>query len=228
MNAVIYISYTFNSESIAKFCSEYLNFRLIRADKIDLEANFNNVVLVFPIHSEDAPKIIKNILKNIKCKKMIVIASYGRINQGNIIYRIRYKYRMPLVGGCYFPTKHSYLKFDDCIYNYTLLIPLLNKFDSVELIDVPKEKSTFGYNFFPILRAKYNIKIFKNKICKECNLCGQNCFNKAIKNGKINKNCIRCLRCVKICPNQSLDFKMKPILKLYLKKEKKAEPTIYL
>lgn len=230
IDALIYLSYTFNSKKVALFCNQFLNYKLIEVSKVDLNIKYNNVLLVYPIHSQNIPKSLYNLLKNIKCNKMIAIATYGRIKHGNSLFMLRYKFKMPLIGACYFPTKHSYLKNDKFEPNYDDLIPLLNKFKNKDskFIDIKKSKSTLGHNFFPKLRAQLSIKIVldKNK-CISCNLCGINCSNNAIKNGVINSNCIRCLKCVCNCPNNALDYKMNKILKVYLKNQRHDQIELY-
>ena len=223
LDVVIYLSHTANSKKVALFCNQYLNYKLIEFLKVDLTIKYNNVLLIYPIHSQNIPKNLNNLLIKIKCNKVIAIATYGRINHGNSLYNLRYKFNLPLVGACYFQTRHSYLKDDDFIPNYDCLIPLINRFKNKEanIIDIKKSKSTLGYNFFPNLRARLSVKIVldKNK-CSSCNLCLKNCLNKAIVNGRINHNCIRCLSCVYNCPNNALDFKLSKILKIYLKNQK--------
>lgn len=223
INVVIYLSYTFNSKNVAIFCNKYLNYDLIEASKVDLNIKYNNVLLVYPIHSQDIPTNLYNLIENIKCNKMIAIATYGRINHGNSLFKLAYKYKLPIIGGCYFKSKHSYLKDDKYEPNYNELIQIINLFTNpdAKLIDIKKCKSSLGYNFFPKLRAQVGVKILldKNK-CVSCNTCGVTCLNNAIKNGKTNRNCIRCLSCVYNCKNNALDFKLSKILKLYLKKAK--------
>lgn len=230
LDVVIYLSYTNNSKKVALFCNQYLNYKLIEFLKVDLTIKYNNVLLIYPIHSQNIPKNLNNLLTKIKCNKVIAIATYGRINHGNSLYNLRYKFNLPLVGACYFQTRHSYLKDDDFKPNYVCLIPLLNRFKNKEanIIDIKKSKSTLGHNFFPKLRARLSVKIVldKNK-CSSCNLCLKNCLNKAIINGKINHNCIRCLSCVYNCPNNALDFKLSKILKIYLKNQKNNQIEVY-
>lgn len=230
VDAVIYLSYTANSKKVALFCNKILNYKLIEFPKVDLTIKYNNVLLIYPIHSQNIPKILYSLLTKIKCEKMIAVATYGRIKHGNSLYNLRYKYNLPLVGACYFQTKHSYLKDDDFEPNYDCLIPLLDRFkvEDSPIIDIKKSKSTLGYNFFPKLRARLGVKIVvdKNK-CSSCNLCSKSCLNKAIVNGKINHACIRCLSCVYSCPNKALDFKLNKILKVYLKNQKNNQIEVY-
>lgn len=230
INAVIYLSYTCNSKKVSLFCNRFLNYKLIEPQKVDLNIKYNNVLLIYPIHSQDIPKNLHNLIKNIKCNKMIAIATYGRVEHGNSLFKLRYKFNLPLIGACYFQTKHSYVKNDNFEPNYNCLIPLINKFNDKDLkiIDIKKSKSTVGYNIFPKLRAQLSIKIVldKNK-CISCNTCGINCLNNAIKNGKINNKCIRCLACIYNCPKHALDFKISKILKAYFKKQRNGQIEFY-
>lgn len=223
INAVIYLSYTFNSKKVASFCNNFLNYKLLELAKVDLNIEYNNVLLVYPIHSQDIPINLYDLIKKIKCNKMIAIATYGRIKHGNSLFDLVYKYKLPIIGGCYFKSKHSYLKDDKYEPNYNELIPIIGIFNNLnpKFIDIKKSKSTLGYNLCPKLRAKMGVKISldKNK-CIKCNTCGKICLNNAIEKGNINRNCIRCLACIYNCPNNALDFKLSKILEIYLRKAK--------
>ena len=78
INVVTYLTYTFNSFKVAKFCSNYLNYELIDVHNLDLTKPINNIILVFPIHSEDAPNIIKEVVSKINSKRMIIIRNFCR------------------------------------------------------------------------------------------------------------------------------------------------------
>ncbi len=230
MNVCIYLSCTSNSKKVANFCNDFLHYELLEARKVNQNISYNNVLLVYPVHSQNIPKNLLPLLKNIQCKKMIAIATYGRIKHGNSLFALRYKFQMPLIGACYFLTKHSYLKNDGYEPNYLTLLPLLKRFqdENSKVIEMRKSPSTFGYNLLPTLRAQLGLKItFDKRKCISCNLCGLTCLNKAITNGKINRHCIRCLACISNCPTKALDFKMKKILEIYLKNQKDIPSEIY-
>ena len=63
INVVNYLTYTFNSFKVAKFCSNYLDYELVDIHNLDLTKPINNIILIFPIHSEDASNIIKEVIK---------------------------------------------------------------------------------------------------------------------------------------------------------------------
>lgn len=231
IDAVIYLSYTSNSQKVALFCNEFLNYKLLEAAKADFNSLYNNVLLIYPVHSQDIPKNLYPLLKEIKCNRMIAIATYGRIKHGNSLFRLRYEFKLPLIGACYFPVRHSYLKNDTYEPNYGSLMPLLRRFqeNDTKIIDIKRSKSTPGYRFFPKERAALSVKItFDSNKCISCNRCGLNCINHAIQYGKINHhNCISCLACFTHCHTKALDFKISKILKIYLKNQRSNSVEIY-
>ena len=63
-----------------------------------------------------------------------------------------------------------------------------------------------------------------------CGKCDSECPTGAIRNGRIGSSCIRCQRCVHICPEHALEAKPRLVLKKYLDKNlgRSNEPIIYL
>jgi uncharacterized protein (DUF362 family)/ferredoxin len=77
----------------------------------------------------------------------------------------------------------------------------------------------FGYDFRPILKAVSDIYVakprLKKRLCNGCGECVIVCKTRAIKmGGKYPSidygNCSKCLRCVRVCPEEALTFSRKP------------------
>lgn len=226
MNAVIYYSNTGGSKHIAKYLADASEFPLYDIYGLD-EYEFDTVILVFPVHCQNIPDTVKELLSRIKVKALSVVATYGRMSFGNVLYEIQKRYAHKIIAAAYVPTKHSYLsenEFDD----YESLNKLIEKLDSPTPIKIPKSFKNPLSNIFKDLRSRIGVKMYRDTACNNCGICETTCHNNAIHNGKPNKNCIRCLKCVNECPQKALHFKCRLPLRLYLKKKKKNKLVIYI
>lgn len=224
MNSIIYYSNTNYSKNIATYLSNKSNFNLIDINKLD-NYKFNNLIIVFPIHSQNIPKIVNDLLKRIEANNISIIATYGRMSYGNVIYEIIKKYKLNIISAAYIPTAHSYIKNDTEFTDYHKLDVLLDKFNYPNKIKIKKSFKNPLANLFKIKRSQIGVKIKKNNNCNSCNICNSICNN--ITNGKINNKCIRCLKCINLCPNKALEYKLNIFMRMYLKKKRKDKLVIY-
>ena len=227
MNAVVFYSNTGQSKKIADYFADKLSFPLV-----DIETNYpdyyQNLVLVFPIHCQNIPDIVKTFLKKITVENLTMIATYGKMCCGNVLYEIQRSYQKNIVAGAYVPTKHAYIDNDGAFYDFAKLKPLVEKIKNPSYIRLPKIYKNLLANIFPKLRSRIGMKICKKASCNGCNLCTEQCSFGAIKTGTTNNKCIRCLKCVESCPRQALKIKLGLPLKLYLRKKKSNKVIIYV
>lgn len=225
MNAVIYYSNTLQSYKVAEYISQKTGFQLL--DIINIKGqSFNLIYLVFPIHYQSVPKSIRPIVENIKANKAILIATYGKMGYGHVLYDAKKLLKAKVVGGAYVPTKHAYLPNDETFKDYQMLDSLILKSDSEQEIVFPKDHKNIFANFFPLTRHRIAVKITPNEKCVNCGKCNEIC--PYINNGIIdNKKCIRCLKCVNSCELKALDVKLSSSLRKYLRKKKKVDLVIY-
>ena len=226
MNAVVFYSNTGQSKAIATYFANQLGYPLADME-IKCAEYYQNLVLVFPVHCQNIPDIVKSFLKNISVENITVVATYGKMCCGNVLYEIQKNYQKNIVAGAYIPTKHSYIDNDDAFCDFDKFKPIVEKVKEPSYIQIPKLYKNPLADVFPKLRSKLGLTIQKNANCSGCNLCAECCSFGAIKLGKTNSNCIRCLRCVEVCPHQALKIKLGLPLKLYLRKKKTQEVIIY-
>ncbi len=227
MNAVVFYSNTGQSKRIAAYFANELGFPLVEIET-DCSNEYQNLVLVFPVHCQNIPDIVKTFLKRITAAHLTVIATYGKMCCGNVIYEIQKNYNPNIVAAAYIPTKHSYIDGDDSFCDYAKFIEIVKKIKDPSVIKLPKLYKNPFANLFPKWRSRVGLRISKNASCNDCNICAEYCSYNAIHKGNINSDCIRCLRCVDRCPCHALDIKIGLPLKLYLKKKKKTEVIIYI
>lgn len=226
MNAVLYYSNTGESKRIAEHLAKQIG-----CEPIDITAaadcEYHCALLVFPVHCQNIPQKVASFLLRLKTKYLIVIATYGKMSYGNVLNEIQRRYRHNIIAAAYAPTKHAYV--DEAPFDkFEKLSPLLDKLTSPTTVNIPQTRKNPFANLAPSWRSRQGVKILLGEQCNGCGLCSAICPEHAIKNGKTNNRCIRCLRCVGACPNKALTFKLAPPLKRYLKKPKTADLVIYV
>ena len=227
MKAVIFYSNTGQSRMIAKYFSEKLEYPLINIE--DNEAReFDDLVLVFPVLYQNIPDMVKELLEKTDAKNLTLIATYGKMSCGNVLYEIQKKYKKNIVAAAYLPTKHSYIEDDDTFSDFDSLLSIIEKIKAPSGITLPKLHKNALVNLLPEARNRIGIKIYQTRSCNNCNICAEHCVSNAINYGITNAECIRCLKCVQNCPTQALKFKTSLPMKLYLKKKRVNKTIIYV
>jgi ferredoxin len=227
MNAVVFYSNTGQSRSVAKYLARQLCYPIVDIEKIE-GACYKNLVLVFPVHCQNIPDVVKTFLQTAKIEHLTAVATYGKMCYGNVLQEIQHRYHQNIVAGAYIPTKHSYLENDDAFEDFERLTPLVEKIKRPSKIIIPKSYKNLFANLFPALRSRLGLRISKSTNCNNCDVCARHCAFKAITLGGTNGKCIRCLKCVKVCPNHALRFKLSLPLKIYLRKKKVEKLIIYV
>lgn len=222
MNAVIYFSCSGQSKAVAENLAERLDFTL--SDTYGAQGNFETAVVVFPVHCQSYPKILKPFFKSLNAERVALIATYGRANCGNAVYEAAKLIKGEIIAAGYLPEKHSY-----CDGGKTVFAPdeLIKKISNPTPVTIPKRGKTPFAGLFPEARSRAIIKIKRSEKCVNCGICGGLCPKGAIENGVISSQCIRCLRCVYGCPEGALQVKKSRILKRYLDKPRQDEIIIY-
>ena len=227
MNAVVFYSNTGQSKVIATYFANQLGYPLADVETKCAEY-YQNLVLVFPVHCQNIPDIVKSFLKNISVENLTVVATYGKMCCGNALYEIQKNYQKNIVAGAYIPTKHSYIDNDDVFCDLDKLKPLVEKVKEPSYIQLPKLYKNPLADVFPKLRSRLGLTIQRSADCGRCNLCAKRCSFGAIQSGITNRKCIRCLKCVEACPHKALKIKLGLPLKLYLRKKKTNKVIIYI
>lgn len=225
MNAVVYYSNTGQSKAVAAFLAERTGFPLLDITAVRGQ-DFDSLVLVFPVHCQNIPYIVKSFLRSVKIGSLTAVATYGRMCCGNVLYELRYKYRMNLVAGAYMPAKHTYLD-EGGIDGLEALALLVEKILHPAPIEVPRLYKNPLADLFPMLRSQIGVRLYRTADCTGCGLCTACCPHKAMHAGVPDKNCIRCLKCVAVCPQSALTYRVGLILRLYLRKRRMEKILIY-
>ena len=187
----------------------------------------DTAVIVFPVYCQNIPKPVKRFLKGLEAKYVALIATYGKISYGNVLYEAQKLLRGQVIAGAYIPMGHTFLD-GDYEFDATQLLPIVERIKAPRQVTIPKTAKNPLANIFPGLRSRIGVKIKKGSNCCNCGLCERSCPVGAIRNGRIRSQCIRCLRCVTNCPQKALQYKNSRILDAYLNSYCKEEYVLYL
>ncbi len=185
------------------------------------------VAVVFPVYCQNIPKPVKQFLKKLKAKYIALIATYGKISYGNVLYEARKFLHGEIIAGAYIPMGHTFLDGDHA-FDEKCLLPIVQRIKAPQKAVIPRTRKNPLSNIFPGLRSRIGVKITKGDRCNSCGLCESSCPMGAIRNNRIHWQCIRCLHCVTICPQKALQYKNRWILNKYLKSYYKEEYVLYL
>ncbi len=217
MNAVIYYSNTGECERIARYLAQDLGYPL--RDLMQLTAfDFENMVIIFPVYSQNIPAVILPLFQKLRAKHVVVLAAYGKMAHGNVLQECQRKFHWPIAAAAYLPTKHSYLPDDAPFSQFSQLDFVREALACPGIISIPQQQKNLFSNFLPGPRARLGIKLIKEKNCTHCGLCSTLCQN---------KKCLRCLKCVQLCPQGALGFRRSFFMDLYLRKPKRSLLIIY-
>lgn len=187
----------------------------------------DTAVVVFPVYCQNIPEPVKRFLKGLEAKYVVLIATYGKISYGNVLYEAQRLLRGQVIAGAYIPIGHTFLNGDHK-FDATQLLPIVQRIKTPQQVAIPKTAKNPLANIFPGFRSRIGVKISKGDNCDNCGLCERSCPVGAIRGGRIHWQCIRCLRCVTNCPQKALQYKNSQILDAYLKSYCKEEYVLYL
>lgn len=229
MNAVVYYSNTGESKRISEFVAKNTGYPCFDIFELSF-SKFDTLALVFPVYCQNIPAAVWRFLNSVSAKRLVLVATYGKMSYGNVLWEIQNKTSHNVIAAAYVPTKHSYLENDSRFENFEALKPILNKIasDCNECVKIKKSFKNPFASFFKDWRSRIGVKIYKDKKCDNCGVCAEVCKSSAIKNGKTDRRCIRCLKCVNECPRAALHFKLSPLMRTYLSKNKKNELKIFV
>lgn len=225
MNAVIYYSNTGQSKAIAAYLAARLDYPLV--DIWEAGNTYHTLVLVFPVHCQRLPGAVRGFLKRVKAVQLVPIATYGRMCHGNVLQQLQKRYDFSISAAAYVPTKHSYLN-EPPFSDYAALRPLLEKISQPQEISIPKSGRNILSGFFPGLRSRMGVRLIKNARCNGCGACEKQCRQQALRRGKWNRHCIRCLHCAAVCPAGAVDVRLTQPMRWYLAKKKQDDLVLYV
>ena len=105
-----------HSLAVAKELSQMLDCEIRPND--NKTATEDTAAVVFPVYCQNIPKPVKRFLKGLEAKYVALIATYGKISYGNVLYEAQKLLHRLVIAGAYIPMGHTYLD-GDCEFDVT-------------------------------------------------------------------------------------------------------------
>lgn len=227
MRVVIYYSNTGESYAVANALAARLEWPLSSLWELP-EGRYETAVLVFPVHAQGIPDAVRDLLPRLSVEHLAAVATYGRISPGNALFELQKHFGRALIVGAYVPTAHAYLPGDPRFVAVPELELLVQKILHPSPVRIPRRFKNPLATLFPGLRARVGVHLSKNERCTGCGECTVRCPHGGIENGHPTRRCIRCLGCVANCPEEALEFRLHPLLRLYLSGKRRDDWILYL
>lgn len=215
MTAVYFFSGSGHSRAVAEVLARELDYDLIEITNSTPVPSEGNAVIVFPVYCQNIPTPIIPFLKALRTKNIALVATYGGISHGNVLFEAARMLKPTVTASAYIKTGHTYLG-EPAEFDLSALIEVIEKIKLGQPNEVKRSRQNPFADFLPGWRSRVGVKIKRLDTCTSCGKCTERCPMKAIKNGIPNNKCIRCLRCVSECPNNALAFSLTSIMKYYL------------
>jgi len=227
MTAVYCFSGSGHSRAVADFFAGQLGCRVtgICAGMTVPEAE--TALVVFPVYCQNIPAPVKTLLCALRAEYVVLIATYGRISYGNVLWEAAQLVRGQVIAGACVPMGHTYLSADKT-FDKEALLPILRRIESPQRAQIPREHKDLLADLFPAWRSRVGVKLIRTADCRGCGVCSRSCPVQAIQNGRAGSRCIRCLRCVTVCPHKALQFQNSWVLQKYLDSHCKDTLVLYL
>ena len=226
MTDVRYFTGSGHSEAIARACAGAMGEAALPMGEPLRESAV--LLLVFPVYCERVPPPVAAYLKTCGADRAAFVAAYGGMSYGRVLHDAQALFRGTVVAAAVVPTEHAYTR-DGYPFDEAALAHLFEKVRSGERSPavIPKGKRHF-LSGAPGLRSRLGVKLVRSSHCSGCGACERACPMQAMHAGKPDGRCIRCLRCVQICPEGALSFRLSPLLKAYLRRRKTDETRLFL
>ena len=226
MTGVYYFSATGHSEAVARYFADTMDAPMCPVEQENSEV-LTTAVVVFPVYCQNIPAPVKDFLSALKAENIVLIATYGRMGYGNVLWEAAQRITGQVIAAAFVPTGHSYLR-EEVPVDYVSLQPILERIAHPRPAALPKLRKWWLADLLPNIRGRLSVKLQRNGNCTQCGLCNAKCPMGTMNNGIPGKACIRCLRCVSQCPEEALQFSCGPVLRWYLRKPRQTETVLYL
>ena len=184
-------------------------------------------IVVFPVYCQALPAPVKAFLPKLTAARLVLIASYGHMSYGNVLWEASRLNKAPVIAAACVPIGHSYLN-EETGFDCSLLDPILERIRFPREITVPKTHKDFFAGLMPGLRSRLGVRMKKTEACTDCRLCITKCPVGAMTEKGPGKHCIRCLRCACVCPAGAMEYSLTAPVRLYLRKKRCSQFLILL
>lgn len=226
MTAVYCFSGTGHSLAVARFFARRLETEVLSVHDSFLTPE--TAVVIFPVYCQSLPTPVQQFLRKLDAPYTVLVAVHGKIGSGRVLHEASRQISGTVIAAASVPAGHSFLG-EDASFDEEALLPLLDRIAHPTPARIPRTKKLWYASLLPGWRSRMSVRLIRSDACDGCGRCAENCPASAIHHGKPNRKCIRCLRCVTVCPRGALSFRTGVFLQKYLRRHaRETETVLYL
>lgn len=88
MTTIYCFSGSGHSLAVSRILSQILECEIIMINNVNHTSNSDTAVIVFPVYCQNIPDPVKKFMARLKSKHIALIATYGKISYGNVLYEL--------------------------------------------------------------------------------------------------------------------------------------------
>ena len=227
MTRVFYFSATGRTLELARYFAQRLG-----ADPVDMllspsSSRNETAMVVFPVYCQEIPPPVRAFLCRLEAERVVLIAAYGRMSWGSVITDGAKLVSGTVIAAACVPIGHTYLG-QPADFDPEPLEPIFRRIAQPAAARLRGGKRNLFSRIAPALRSRIGVKLLRSDSCAECGLCTAQCPMGTMAGGRPGSSCIRCLRCVSICPYKALSFRLTMPVRLYLGKKRMTDTVLFL
>ena len=111
MTSVYCFSGSGHSYAIAEYFARELQVPVVNIDRRLAESHCQAdlAVVIFPVYCQNIPAVVRDFFSKLDSKHVVLIATYGKISHGNVLWEAFKIIRGRVIAAAYVPMGHTYL-----------------------------------------------------------------------------------------------------------------------
>ena len=227
MNIVYCFSATGRSREVAKWLADRLGTAVTDIRENTIPSQEGTAVVVFPVYCQNIPEPVRQFLPKLKGKDLVLMACYGRMHHGNVLWEAQKLVSGRVIAAAYVPIGHTYLG-EHTSPDTKKLEPILDRIRDPKVAAIPRERKNSLSDLTPLVRSQLGVSMRRLENCTHCGICTLECPLGTMTDGVPGKKCVRCMRCVELCPQKALTAHLSFPMRMYLNKRKKDKTILNL
>ena len=100
-----------HSYAIAEYFARELQVPVVNIDRRLAESHCQAdlAVVIFPVYCQNIPAVVRDFFSKLDSKHVVLIATYGKISHGNVLWEAFKIIRGRVIAAAYVPMGHTYL-----------------------------------------------------------------------------------------------------------------------
>ena len=121
-------------------------------------------VVIFPVYCQNIPAVVRDFFSKLDSKHVVLIATYGKISHGNVLWEAFKIIRGRVIAAAYVPMGHTYLD-SSTQFDAQPLQPIFARIQHPRAATLTRESKHPLASFFPSWRSRCGVRIWLDESC---------------------------------------------------------------